>query len=100
MERQFAVEAKSFQFSVVEGALVLRVEERRKGFSGVVHLGPLCFAWLASTLDELLQCSGVKDFVKSFWEGSKVSIAQRDGNRFGRYLRWQCMQRVAGEGLF
>jgi hypothetical protein len=56
MERWFTVQAKSFEFSVVEGASVLRVEERRKGFSGVVYLGPLCTAWLASTLEELLRC--------------------------------------------
>jgi hypothetical protein len=52
MERRFFVEAKTFEFSVVEGALVLQLEERR-GFSCVVFLGSLC-AWLKSTMEELL----------------------------------------------
>lgn len=47
------MEAKTFEFSVVEGALVLQLEERRRGFSCVVFLGTLC-AWLKLTMEELL----------------------------------------------
>lgn len=39
MEKWFFVEAKTFVFSVVEGASVLRLKERRKRFSDVVFLG-------------------------------------------------------------
>jgi hypothetical protein len=39
MERWCCVEAKSFVFMVVEGASVVRLEERRRNFSGLVLLG-------------------------------------------------------------
>jgi hypothetical protein len=39
MESWCFVEAKTFVFSVVEEALVVRVEERRRSFSGFVFLG-------------------------------------------------------------
>jgi hypothetical protein len=52
MERWFFVEVKNFMRSVVEGALVVQLEERR-GFSGVVFLGTQC-AWLVLTVKELM----------------------------------------------
>jgi hypothetical protein len=42
MERRFLVEAKSFVFSVLDGVSVLRVEEKRKDFSGEVLLSNQC----------------------------------------------------------
>jgi hypothetical protein len=54
MERWFFVEAKTFVLSVVEGALVVRLEERR-GFSDVVFLGSCCTVWLALIMEELMQ---------------------------------------------
>jgi hypothetical protein len=69
MERQFFVEA-SFEFLMMEGASMLRVEEMRKGFSSVVYLGPLFTARLASTI-ELLWHPGVEDSIKSFLVGFK-----------------------------
>jgi hypothetical protein len=52
MENRFFVEAKSFSFSVEFGKPELRLEERRKGFAGVVSLGPRCIAWLIVTVEE------------------------------------------------
>lgn len=46
MERRFLVETKSFVLSVSDSTSVLRVEEKRKGFSGVVLLGKLYTALL------------------------------------------------------
>lgn len=86
MERRFFVEPKSFEFSMMEGASMLRVEEMRKGFSSVVYLGPLCTTRLASTM-ELLWCLGVEDFIKSFREGSKVFIVGRGGNKDNWFLK-------------
>jgi len=86
MERWFFVEAKTFVFSMVEGASVLRWEERRKGFSSVVFLGSQCTTWLASTVVELTWLFGAKEFVKSFKEGPKVLIVQSGGNSSGRFL--------------
>jgi hypothetical protein len=39
MERRFSVEAKSCSFLVNSGKLVLRLEEKRKGFGGFISLG-------------------------------------------------------------
>jgi hypothetical protein len=82
--RRFLVEAKKIELSVGEGASVLRLEERRKGLSNVAFLGLLCIGWLSSTVEDLLCDSGSKDFTKR--EGSRVSIAQRCSNSYGRFL--------------
>jgi hypothetical protein len=68
MERWCCVESKTFVFSVREGASVVRVEERRRRFSGLVLLGAQSCGWLLSTLESVLRFSG-KDFVRSFREG-------------------------------
>jgi hypothetical protein len=86
MERRCCVEAKSFLFTVVEGASVVRLEERRGNFSGMILLGAHMFGWLVSTVESLLWCPGEKDFIRSFREGSKVLIVRRGGNVAGRFL--------------
>jgi hypothetical protein len=86
MENRFFVEAKSFIFSVVKGSFKLRVAEKRKGFSGWIRLGSGCVAWLLSMVEEVLQNPGFENFVKSFREGSKVTIVRRGGNSSGRFL--------------
>jgi hypothetical protein len=86
MERRFLVELKSFVLLILDGASVLRVEEKREGFFGEVTLCNQCIAWLASTMEVLLGFPEDKEFVKSFREGSKVLIARRGGNKDGRFL--------------
>jgi hypothetical protein len=86
MERRCCVEAKSFVFTVVEGASVVRLEERRRNFSGLVLVGAQSVGWLVSTMESLLWYPGEKDFVRSFREGSKVLIVRRGGNVAGRFL--------------
>jgi hypothetical protein len=86
MERRFLVESKSFVLSVLEGASVLRVEEKRQGFHGVVVLSSHCSAWLVSTMKTLLGFPGEQEFIKSYREGSKLLIAWRGGNKDGRFL--------------
>lgn len=44
MESRFFVVAKSFSFSADLGKLELRLEERRRGFAGIVFLVPRCVA--------------------------------------------------------
>jgi hypothetical protein len=46
----------------------VRMEERRKGFLGVVRLGLQCIAWVLLAMKEALMSQGTKDFVKSFRE--------------------------------
>jgi len=86
MESRFYVEAKSFLFSVGQGSLELKVAEKQKAFAMVVLLGSRCTVWLLLMVEEVLRNLGVDDFVKSFREGSKVTIMWRGGNRFGRFL--------------
>lgn len=64
--RRFYVEAKTFKLSMVEGALVLQLEERRGGLSCVAFMGILCTAWLIGTMEELVCNSRTKEFIKSF----------------------------------
>jgi hypothetical protein len=84
MERRFLVESKSFVLSILDGASMLRVEEKRKGFFGEVLLSNQYIAWLALTMEVLLGFLGDKEFVKSFREGTKVLIVRNGGNKDGR----------------
>jgi hypothetical protein len=86
MERWCCVEFKTFVFTVVERASVVRLEERRKFFSGLVILSAQCIGWLASTMENLQWFPREKDFIRSFREGSKVLIVRRGGNTAGRFL--------------
>jgi hypothetical protein len=79
------VESKSFAFSVLAGASVLRVEKRKK-FLGVVILNSQSSEWLVSILEVLLGLPEEQEIVKSFKKGSKLLIARRGGNKNGRFL--------------
>jgi hypothetical protein len=86
MDKWFRVEAKTFVFSVSDGASVLRVEEKRKNFSSKVILSFQCSEWLVSTMEGLLGSQEEQDFVKSFREGPKVLIARIGDNKASRLL--------------
>jgi hypothetical protein len=86
MDRRFLVEAKAFAFSVIEGASVLRVEEKRKFYYGAVLLSNQCIEWLVSTMEVLMGGHGLSDFVKSFRDGAKVTIVRIGGNTNGRFV--------------
>jgi hypothetical protein len=86
MEKRFLVESKSFALSVLEGASVLRVEEKRKGFLGAVVLSLQSSNWLATMIESLLGFPEDEDFIKSYREGSKVLIIRKGGNKDGRFL--------------
>jgi hypothetical protein len=84
MERRFKVEAKSFFFSTK--ASQLRLEERRKGFLGLILLDLRGATWLAATVDEASRSPASADFVRSSSEGRK-SLSVRGGcNKGGRFL--------------
>lgn len=84
---QFHVEAKTFEFSVVNGASVLRLEERRRGLSSVMFLGKLCIDWLITMVEALVRNLEASKFIKSFQEGSKAFLAQRGANGSGQFLQ-------------
>ena len=50
MEQRFKVEAKTFFFSTKDAKLHL--EERRKGFLGLILVGHQSASWLATTVEE------------------------------------------------
>jgi hypothetical protein len=79
--------AKEFEISAGEGSSVLRLQEKRKGYSHVAFLGSSCTTgWLSSSAKGVVCNSDSKDFIKSFREGSKVTIAQRGSNASGRFF--------------
>jgi hypothetical protein len=86
MDRRFLVEAKAIAFSVIEWASVLRVEEKRKFYSGAVLLSNQCIKWLVSTMEVLMGGHGLSDFVKFFREGAKVTIVRIGGTINGRFV--------------
>jgi hypothetical protein len=63
-----------------------RMEERRKGFLGVVLLGLQCTAWVVAVVKEAWWSQGVEDFVKSFWKDSKTWIVRKCCNKDGHFL--------------
>jgi hypothetical protein len=62
------------------------VEEKRKGFSGSAVFGFSCTTWVLLRVEKVLGNPGIEDFVKSFREGSKVTITRRGENRSGQFL--------------
>jgi len=58
MERRFFVGAKTFLFLMEEGKSMLGMEDRRKGFFGVVLLGLQCTAWVVIAGKEGFAVSG------------------------------------------
>ena len=77
------MEAKTF-FSTK--ASQLHLEERRKGFLGLIPVGHRCAPWLVATVEEASQSLVLEDFVKSSSEGRK-SLSVREGcNKAGRFL--------------
>lgn len=72
---------------MVDGASVLRLEERRRGLPHVVFMGKLCFEWMRFKVEALVHNTEVKKFIHSFREGSKAFIEQRGSNESGRFLR-------------
>jgi hypothetical protein len=72
MERRFAVEAKSFSFSVIAGKTELRLKERRKGFVGYLFLSFQCSDWLVDMVEAASLSLGEEDFSKSFRENERL----------------------------
>jgi hypothetical protein len=54
--------AKSFEFTMEEGASVLRVFERSRGLVRFVSLGRVIVNWLLATIEELLLAKALKSF--------------------------------------
>jgi hypothetical protein len=57
------VESKSFVLLVLDGASVLWVKEKRKGFFSEVLLSNQCTVWLASIMGVLLGSLDIKSLL-------------------------------------
>jgi hypothetical protein len=77
------------------------MEERRKGFLGVVRLGLQCIAWVLVAMKEVLMSQGTKDFVKSFREKVKAKawIVRIGSNKDGRFLELAVYVEGCRQGL-
>jgi hypothetical protein len=85
MKRRFSVEAKTFSFSVNMGKPVLRLEEKRKGFSGFISLGIKCSDWHTDAVEEALGTQRKEDFARSFRDELRV-VKVRMGSNKARYF--------------
>jgi hypothetical protein len=84
MERRFRVEAKTYFFSTK--ASQLRLEERRKGFLGLILVDRRRAAWLAATVEEASRSPALADFDKISSEGRKSLSVRGGSNKGGRFL--------------
>jgi hypothetical protein len=86
MERSFSVEAKSFCLSAKTGSPNLRLEERRKGFVGIIYASVQCSEWLVETVESAIQAQVKEEIAKTFREGDKAMMVHGGGNKAGRFL--------------
>jgi hypothetical protein len=86
MERRFAMEAKSFSFLAKADKPELRLEEKRKGFTGSFSLSLQCSNWLADMVEEVLKSQGTEVFDKSFQENEMILKIHKGCNKAGRFL--------------
>jgi hypothetical protein len=84
MERRFKVEAKTFFFSTK--ASQIRLEERRKGFLGLILVDRRGANWLAETVEEAARSPVLGEFVRASSEGRKSLSVRGGSNKGGRFL--------------
>jgi hypothetical protein len=82
-----------------EDVAVVRLEERRKGFAGVVSLSLPCAVWLVATLKVTLRNTGMNNFVKSFQEDQQVLIVCLGENRADCFLELVVYAEGGRQGL-
>jgi predicted Ser/Thr protein kinase len=71
---------------VKEGPSDFYLEERRKGFIGVIFVGYQGFAWLVDRVDEAIKSPVKEDFVESYCKEVKVLMIHGGGKKAGRFL--------------
>ena len=86
MERRFSIEAKSFCLSAKEGCPDLHLEEKRKGFVGVIFVSQPCASWLVDMVEEASQSQVKVDIAKSYREGDKALMVHGGVNKAGSFL--------------
>lgn len=87
MEHCFSIEAKTFCLLVKEGCLEFRLEDKRKGFLGVIFVSQPCASWLADTVEVASHLPVKANIAKSYHEGGEKALMVYGGeNKVGRFL--------------
>jgi hypothetical protein len=71
MECRFSVKAKAFCFTMKEGSSDLQLEEMRKGFIGVILVGPQSSVWFVAKVEEAF-LSQVKEVTVAFFMRMRI----------------------------
>jgi hypothetical protein len=87
------VEAKHFFFLTKDSKL--RLEERRKGFIGLILVGHRCASWLAATVEEASSAMEKEEFAKKICEERRSLSVSGGRNKAGRFL--EVVAHVDGE---
>jgi hypothetical protein len=80
------VEAKTFSFSTKKGYMVIRLEEKRKGFGGFILLGIKCSGWLADTVEEAMEAQLKEGFTRMHRDEVRVLKVRLGSNKAGLFL--------------
>ena len=99
MEWRFSIEAKSFCLSAKEGCPDLCLEEKRKGFIGVIFVSQPCASWLVDTVEEVSQSQVKVDIAKSYCEGDKALMVHGGVNKAGSFLEVAVFADGARKGI-
>jgi hypothetical protein len=86
MERRFLVEAKSFTFLVRKGNVLVRLEEKRKGFGGFILLGSKCSVWLVDVVEVVRGALRKEDFARTFQDEVRMLKVRMGSNKAGCFL--------------
>jgi hypothetical protein len=86
MERWFLVKAKAFCFTAKEGSTNLRLEERRKGFLGVIRVGPQSTVSLMAKVEKACQSQVKEGSVWDFQEDERCLMIRQGRNKASRFL--------------
>jgi hypothetical protein len=84
--RSWSVESKEFKFSIKDGSSVLTIQEKRRGVQRAVNLRKKEQVWLARIFSELVAVEDSRVFSDQTAPGHPRVLAQKCGNRNGRFL--------------
>uniref|UniRef100_A0A2N9IKL7 Uncharacterized protein n=1 Tax=Fagus sylvatica TaxID=28930 RepID=A0A2N9IKL7_FAGSY len=82
--RFFIVESKSFE--IVKNAIELSIIERRRNHLSIVTMGFVAALWLCDVLLEVSKLSNDQNLFRSFHEGNKIFVLQKQRNGKGRFV--------------
>jgi hypothetical protein len=82
--RFFYVESKSFE--IVKNAIELSIIERSRNHFSIVTMGFVAALWLRDVLLEVAKLSNDQNLFRSFREGNKIFVLQKQRNGKGRFV--------------